>query len=308
MTRPAIQLHSVRDLDEPLPAILRRVAAAGFEGVEFADRLAEADEDAVAEALSDTGLAAVGLHVGLAELKAKTDRVVERCERLGCSRVVIPHLPPSDFRTNRRVDAVRREFEHLGRRLDNRGIDLLYHNYTHDLRRPVDVAGIDRLMDAEMLPTVVEGGLAGAITRRRPPTPEFAQTGFGRLASECDPAAVSFEIDVGKVIAAERDPDRVLDHLGGRAPLVHLCDVVPDADGIGFEHVAPGAGRVDFEAAADAARRAGAEWIVLEHEAPDDPATAISEGAEAVVPLADRESTRPEGASGRDPRASEATL
>lgn len=286
MTKPAIQLYSVRDLDEPLSEVIRRVDEAGFEGVEFADRLPEADGAAVTEALDDTGVEAVGMHVGLAELESETERIVERCQRLGCPRVVIPHLPPSNFRTGRRVDEIRRRFEHLGRRLDNRGIDLLYHNYTHDLRRPVDVLGVDRVMDAEVLPSIVEGGLAGAITRRRPATSDFGRTCLGRIAAESDPGVLSFEVDVGKVVAAGREPGEVLDRLRDRSPLVHLCDVVTESDGMGFEPAAPGAGHVDFEAAAAAARRAGAEWVVYEHDDPADPEATIDDGADAVVPLA----------------------
>lgn len=286
MTKPAIQLYSVRDLDESLPDIVRRVADAGFEGVEFAARLPDADQGAVAEALDETGVETVGMHVGLSELETDFDGVVERCRRVDCSRVVIPHLPPSSFRTAGRVDAVRRQFEHVGRRLDNRGIDLLYHNYTHDLRRPVDLPGVGHVMEADVLPSLVEGGLAGAITRRRPPTRDFGATCLGRLADESDPSVLSFEVDVGKVVAAGREPGAVLDRLRGRAPLVHLCNVVTDGDGMGFEPAGPGEGDVDLERAAKAARRAGAEWVVYEHDDPDDPAATIRDGAEAVLPLA----------------------
>lgn len=59
-----INLFTLRDVDEPLPQVLERVAQAGYDGVEFLHRLPEADIDAVVETLEQTGLTVPGAHLG----------------------------------------------------------------------------------------------------------------------------------------------------------------------------------------------------------------------------------------------------
>ena len=76
MPQSAVQLFVLRDADKPLSAVLEDVASAGFDGVEFAYRLPEADVDAVVETLEQTGLEVAGAHVAIEELtETLRDRV-----------------------------------------------------------------------------------------------------------------------------------------------------------------------------------------------------------------------------------------
>ena len=43
--RTAVQLYTLRDVEGSLESLLERVAAAGFDGVEFAYRLPESDPE-----------------------------------------------------------------------------------------------------------------------------------------------------------------------------------------------------------------------------------------------------------------------
>ncbi|WP_435155345.1 sugar phosphate isomerase/epimerase family protein [Haladaptatus sp. DFWS20] len=101
-------------------------------------------------------------------------------------------------------------------------------------------------------------------------------TGFDILIAESD---VDIELDVGWVVAAGRDPISLLDTLAGRVPLVHLKDT---AAGIPVEL---GDGDVDLEACANAARRVGSDWIVYEHDDPDDPEASLVHGSKRMAKL-----------------------
>ncbi|WP_132059607.1 sugar phosphate isomerase/epimerase family protein [Halorussus amylolyticus] len=109
---------------------------------------------------------------------------------------------------------------------------------------------------------------------------EFAEVGdataFERLADETD---IDFELDVGWAVAAGYDPTDLLASLRGRTPLVHLKDVADDRP------VELGTGDVDAEACVEAAREAGAEWLVYEHDDPDDPEASLEHGAETLAEL-----------------------
>jgi len=92
MTRPAIQLYTLRDVDRPFTEVLELVADAGFEGVEFAYRVTEADPAAVVETLDVTGLDVAGAHVGLDRLEESFDETVDRYEELGVENVIVPWI------------------------------------------------------------------------------------------------------------------------------------------------------------------------------------------------------------------------
>lgn len=46
MARTAVQLYTLRDLDESLPAILDRIGETSLDGVEFAHRFSDSDTEA----------------------------------------------------------------------------------------------------------------------------------------------------------------------------------------------------------------------------------------------------------------------
>ena len=278
--RPAIQLHTVRDLDEPLPAIIRRVSEHGFEGVEFAGRVQQADPDAVADALAETALTPIGAHVELRDLERDTEALLDLYETVGCHRLTIPHLPATHFRTAARVRTLGDRFERLSRRLETDGFELFYHNTRHDLVPPLPSPGTGTLVDSGIVPSAVEGIVLERLRQRRRAT-AVSHTGLGLLASCTDPSRLGFEIDAGEVCAAGYPNAVVFDEFDERLPAVHLCDVTDAADG--FRSTEPGTGVLDFELVFDAAYRTGVEWLVYEHDHPDDPEKTVHRGSEAVV-------------------------
>lgn len=89
--------------------------------------------------------------------------------------------------------------------------------------------------------------------------------------------ALSIELDVGWATAAGHDPIALLERLERRAPLVHIKDI---ADG---HPVELGDGVVDIDGCVAAARDAGAEWLIYEHDEPVDPAASLEHGAQTLA-------------------------
>jgi sugar phosphate isomerase/epimerase len=294
--RPAVQLYTLRDLDEPLPDIVRRVGDAGFDGVEFANRFDEADPDDLIAALAEADVEPVGAHVGLRALEADPAGRAAAYARVGVDRVVIPHLPLAHYRTPGRVSALGRRLEELGARLADHGVTLVYHNQVHDFVPLRRLSALERLVTAVHpyergtgKPRTAVGLLGDRLHDALSSLDEVVpveRTGFGRLVDATDPEYVSFEVDVGAAVAAGQDPAAVLAFAEGRTPLVHLKDTVvegrhgPLAD---WRSVDPTTGDVAFEPALSAAAAAGAEWAVFEHDDPADPVVALRQGAETML-------------------------
>lgn len=245
MVRTAIQLYTLRDLEGGVPTQLRRVGATEFDGVEFAG-FTETTPREAADVLEEVGLTAAGAHIGIDALEDDPDAVRETCAALGVERVVVPYLGEERFETAAAVRETATRLSDLAARLEERGLELGYHNHDHEF---TDVADDDR-------------------------------SGFELLIDETDDSLL-IELDVGWATAAGHDPVSLLERLGGRAPLVHIKDV---AEG---RPVELGDGEVDIDSCAAAARDAGAEWLVYEHDEPTDPVGSLTRGARILSKLRD---------------------
>ncbi|NHN59663.1 MULTISPECIES: sugar phosphate isomerase/epimerase [Halorussus] len=237
--RPAIQLYTLRDLDEPLPDLLARVGETAFEGVEFAG-LGDSDPEEIRDALDDAGLEAAGAHVGIEALEDDLAGVVEIYEALGCDRIVVPYLDESAFESEAAVSDTADRLSAIADRLDDRGVALGYHNHDHEF---VDLGG---------------------------------ESAYEHLADATD---FDLELDLGWADAAGHDPADLLAEYGDRVPLVHLKDVADTTP------VELGEGDLDVEASVEAAEDAGTEWLIYEHDRPDDPEASLAHGAETLADL-----------------------
>ncbi len=280
--RPAMQLHTLRDIEEPLPEIIRRVARAGYEGVEFAGRFLEADPHAVREALTETATTPVAAHVELPTLERNPEAIVDRCRVAGCTRAVIPHIGENHFRTEGRVEALAWRLDALADRLADDGMELSYHNTREPFLPTFDQFGLGTLATVPV--PGVWGWIADAVGRTFDETDIAERTGFGALL-ERTTDRVTFEVDVGWVAAGGYDPVAVFDLLGDRLALVHIADVaVTRRFPPRFRSVPPGEGIIDLDRVVAAARETDVEWLVFEDDHPADPLGAIDTGIDALVP------------------------
>jgi sugar phosphate isomerase/epimerase len=87
-----------------------------------------------------------------------------------------------------------------------------------------------------------------------------------RLLDSTAPDLVGLELDVYWAAYAGSDPIALLKNYAGRVPVVHLKDMSADRR---FTEV--GDGTLDIQAICTAAVNNGAEWLVVEHDAPTLP-------------------------------------
>ena len=253
MTRSAIQLYTLRDVDRPLPELLELVADAGFDGVEFAYRVTEADTDAVVEALEETGLAAAGAHVGIDELEVDFEETVDFYDWLGVDDIVIPSLPQEDFESREAVEATADRLSDLADRLADRGKTLHYHNHDHEF---VDLNG--------ETPVAAEPSRGDAVGD--------ADLGFDAFVDATD---IGIQLDLGLALYAGDDVVARLRSLGERSRLVHLKDYDVEAG----ESVPVGEGDLDLDRIAAAVDENDSDWLIYEYEG-EDPLATLERAAE----------------------------
>ncbi|WP_200531842.1 sugar phosphate isomerase/epimerase [Halorubrum sp. LN27] len=249
MVDTAVQLYTLRSLDAPVPELLDRVGAAGFDGVEFAYRVRESPVEEVLAALDRNGLDAASAHVPIESLEdAPTealedgfDETVDLYDRLGVDTLVVPWLDAEQFESAAAVDAVATRLNSLADALGAEGVRLAYHNHDQEFAAVDGAPAIERLIDR---------------TDER----------------------VGFEVDVGWTLVGGADPAALIDRHADRITHVH----VSDTDLRRGESVALGEGDVDLDAVVASARDADCEWLVYEHDDPADPIASIEQGARAL--------------------------
>lgn len=250
MTRIGVQLYSLRETPGTLPELLAAVGNTAFEGVEFAHRYADADTTSVADALDNAGLDVAGAHVGLDAMRERPARLIADYDPVGCSRFVLPHVPPGRVGSADAIDALAAELYAAAASVESVGGTVGYHNQAHDFV-PVD-----------------------------------GQCAFDALVEQTD-AAVSFELDVGGAVTAGVDPVALVERYGDRIDMIHLKDVSvshPSTD-TSQRCVPIGTGDVDLSGVVSASKTAGVEWLLYENDDPEDPEQALDRGARTLARL-----------------------
>jgi len=246
MTNPqnlAVQMYSLRELSAPLDDTLREIAAAGYSGIEtVGTQGVSADE--LRALLEKHGLRVVSSHVGLTDLEADPDGVIAFNRAVGNDTLIVPWIAP-DARSDRTAD-----WQALGARLgalakvcERDGLRLMYHNHDFEMRE----------LDGK---TALEHLLAGA------------------------GESLGVELDLAWVVRGGRDPVALLETFWGRVARVHVKDIAPagqNEDEDGWADV--GSGTLDWDTLLNAAKAAGAEWFVVEHDKPKDPLASIRNSA-----------------------------
>jgi len=188
--RTAIQLYTLREIDEPLPAILERVADAGYDGVEFAYRLHDADLDAVLDTLDDTGLDVAGAHVGTDRFE-EFEEIADSYHAVGCETVIVPAVDQEQFSSVIGVGTIARQLRKYARTATDHGFEFAYHN--HDF----------------------EFGQLGE------------ESAYENMVAQLN-HQVGLEIDVGWVHAGGFDPAELIERYSDRTTHLHVTDVVGD--------------------------------------------------------------------------------
>ncbi|WP_227379377.1 sugar phosphate isomerase/epimerase family protein [Haladaptatus halobius] len=248
MARTAINVYSVRELEESVPKVLNRVAEAGYDGVQFSGRHTplEGDPEKIAAVLKETGLDVTPAHVNMNDLQDHRKKMLSTYEMVGVEDVAVPYLPATNFESVAAVEETATYLADLSDELNKTGWGLHYHNHEHEF---VDLGN----------------GL----------------TGFEALI---DKTNIGIELDVGWALYAGHDPIELIEEYGDRMELIHMKDVDTSAPRDKcFREI--GKGDVDMRGCAKAAREAGAEWLIYEHDDPNDPLASITNGVKYLNTL-----------------------
>jgi sugar phosphate isomerase/epimerase len=152
----------------------------------------------------------------------------------GAIMQMMNHLTADDFR---RIAAMANE---IGESAKKRGLELAYHNHNVEFRKLQD-----------------------------------GKTGYEILLRETDPALVKLEVDAGWVAAGGADPAALIAANAERVRLIHFKDfstVTPPINELGPAaggHIVDlGTGVAPLKAAYEAARKAGTEYFIVDHDPP----------------------------------------
>lgn len=237
----AAQMYTLRDVGS-LEAQFAAVERAGIASVELVgDQGVEADE--LNALLAEHDLSVGSSHVPLDDLRDDLDDVVAFHRAIGNDTLVIPYLA-EDARPDSADGwrALGEEIGGLAARLAEDDLRLAYHNHDFEMQTFDGRTALELLMEA-----------AG---------PE-----------------VLGEVDLAWVARGGQDPADYLERFDDRLFAVHAKDNAPAGtaeDQRGFAIV--GQGVLDWDAILPAAREAGVEVYVIEHDQPRDAQAVLTEG------------------------------
>lgn len=251
-----IQLYSVRDdMEKDMDATLKAVADMGYDCVEFAGYFGKTAEE-VKAMLNKYGLEAVSVHQGYDVFLEDEKANIDYLKTLGVKFCAIPWMDVKKHKGNDVYPKTVEEITKVAKALKAAGIQMCYHNHDFEFGKYEDKFLLDWLYEdipADLLET---------------------------------------EIDTCWVKYAGYDPCEYLKKYTGRVHIVHLKDftcksfaggpvyALIDDNGKegekaskednGFMFKPVGSGIQDFPAIIDAAKAAGAEYIIVEQDQSDE--------------------------------------
>ncbi|GIV76249.1 sugar phosphate isomerase/epimerase [Litorilinea aerophila] len=236
----AVQLYSLRHLEQSLDEKLAAVASIGYAGVEtIGDHGLPASE--MKALLEKHGLRAVSTHVGLQAVETELAKIIDFNQAIGNRHIVIPAIPQEQRPTDAAGwQALGQKLDRLGQQCAQAGMQLLYHNHAWEMALLDGKLAIDWLLEA------------------------------------ADPAHLAWEPDLAWVARGGADGVELLQRYAGRCPRIHVKDLAPAGQGedeMGFADV--GHGTLNWDQLLPAAKAAGGEWYIVEHDLPKDPLRTI---------------------------------
>ena len=244
----AVQVYSVRDdAAADLRATLQSIKNMGYDGVEFAGLYGNKPAD-IKAMCAEIGLTPISAHVPYLDMVKDPEGVLRDYAEIGCSYVVIPYLTPEYRPGEDKFGEVIENAKMLGKKANELGMTLLYHNHDFEFIKLNGKYALDIL---------------------------YEEVPADLLQTELDTCWVN----VGGEIPAD-----YIRKYSGRTPVVHLKDFFGEKSDdmyelIGIESKAPkrpsgfefrpvGAGLQNFPEILKAAEESGANWVIVEQDKP----------------------------------------
>lgn len=262
-SKPGVQMYMVAaDFKKDPAGTLASLKSIGYGYVEaFAMAISNMAE--FKKMLADAGLGCPSGHFAFGF--SPTEKLLDDANALGVRYVVSSVLPPGPAGNEQKsvdVGGVMQRMNHLteddfkrmaaqanglGESAKKRGLVFAYHNHNVEFRK-------------------LESGT----------------TGYEILLKETDPALVKLEVDAGWMAAGGADPAALIAANAGRVRLLHFKDfstITPPINQLSPEagaHIVDlGTGVAPLKAAYEAARRAGVEYFIVDHDPPFHGKTAL---------------------------------
>jgi sugar phosphate isomerase/epimerase len=194
MNKPiSLQMYTLRnECEENFVETLEKVAALGFEGVEFAGYYGLSSAE-VKELLNRLNLKVSSSHISIDKLENDLENVIQFEKEIGNTRIVCPFLPP-ERRNKEEYTKLVSTFNQIGKRLAEEGMTFSYHNHDFELERFDGKTGLEIIFDGT--------------------NPEY----------------VKAEFDIYWLKRAGEDPVEWIKKYSDRTPLVHLKDMTTDGE------------------------------------------------------------------------------
>ena len=134
----ALQLYSVRhDCAQDLLGVIRKVAAMGYEGVEFAGYHGHSADD-IRKVLDECGIVCSGTHTPMSDLEPeKFEATVDLHKTLGTTFVIIPWIPAEMRNSAAACTETARKLTELTHQLEAQGLRCGFHAHDGDMK-PLD--------------------------------------------------------------------------------------------------------------------------------------------------------------------------
>ncbi|MDP4096785.1 sugar phosphate isomerase/epimerase [Paenibacillus sp. P96] len=134
MAKIGLQLYTVRDqLEQDFEGTLRKVAALGYQGVEFHTFFGRTAEE-VKALLDELGLEILGTHVAYQRLVDHLDEEIAYHKAVGNKYLVVPYLTEEERQWSEVFDNLAK----IGTALKEAGLVLCYHNHEFELTEELD--------------------------------------------------------------------------------------------------------------------------------------------------------------------------
>jgi sugar phosphate isomerase/epimerase len=233
----SIQLYTLRSLGE-LDRVLDVVKQAGYGHVETVGYHLD-DAENVRAKLDARGLKVSSSHVGLEALRERLDVVLRACRILGFDQLFMPAVPSEQRQSDATFwRALGRELGDLAARMRDQGIAFGYHNH-----------------DWELSPK------------------EGAKTALDLIFEAAEGTPLCWQVDIAWLVRGGADPKKWMERYRDRVVSAHVKDIARQGQNENQDGWADvGDGVLDWQDLWQAARAAGARWMVVEHDKPADPA------------------------------------
>jgi|CXWL01.1.fsa_nt_gi sugar phosphate isomerase/epimerase len=145
--RLSVQCFTLRtEFESGVDATLSELAAIGFKYAELAGYYGMS-AGAFGAKLTEHGIRASGMHVGLSDLESNLERLLDEASELGCPHLILPWISDQDYADGWNIVAER--VSPIAEAIHQAGKQFSYHNHAFEFAKQVDGrTGFDTFFDS----------------------------------------------------------------------------------------------------------------------------------------------------------------